>query len=339
MADKATKSTADIFGALRKIVAVSKGLSPEELEGIEDVTDIYSTPDIRNQPLTPAEILVGPSEEASGDGAFKMVKEYSDVHIQPKLVQLYAEMSNFFEKTGVAMKAHDAKLNLLATAIVEKAQPSATNDVLAKAESRLKAATAALRKAEMSDDEDDKEDKEEALEKAERMLTAAKKLIQKAESENEDEMDDNVADSCEKALSTFKKLSKALVKAKSDMPVAKAEDESEEDGEKKDDEKEAMKSQIAILETTVKGFMDSISGTSKTPALPDFVKAMPSEDVDGKIEAAFDDSKISEGEFVKAKDLLARVEAAKRGAYDHGLLQQAITAAPEKVRAFFNTAA
>ena len=38
-------------------------------------------------------------EEASGDGAFKMVKEYSDVHIQPKLVQLYSEMSNFFEKT------------------------------------------------------------------------------------------------------------------------------------------------------------------------------------------------------------------------------------------------
>lgn len=349
MADKA-----DVFKTLKSLFTTVKSIPDAD---VEDVFDIWTQENGQHAVPSKEEVKTGPSESADGEGAFKMIERYSNPAPQTKMVEGYDHFSKYLEGMGKAMKAlHDQNKAIAAVLLkAEEAPAVVTNDFLVKAETRLKLAKAALRKADMAD-EDEKEEKEEAVEKAERALEAAKKLIVKAEKENEDDMDDNVAESCEKAMSEFKKLSKALVKAKAELPapVVKAEDDKKED-DKEEIEKAAAAKAIAdaaaattakadpdrltILENSIEGLMKTLAGTSKSAPLPDLMKSFPTESVGEKIEAAMDEGTMNDGEIMKAKDILSRFEAAKNGAYDGVKLHQEIDAAPEKVRALFKAAA
>lgn len=358
----------NLLDAMRHLFTTVKAAPADGLMGIEDILDQWNEPGGQNKMPEEGKIKTGPAEDASGDGAFKMTREYSHPAPQPELTDVYSRMSGMFEKMARSMKAQQDQIQALTTVVFEAAKAEApkaaeTDTFLAKAESRLKLAKMALRKADMADD-DEKDEKEDAMEKAERMLAAAKRLITKAECEAEEEADEHKAEGVEKAISEHRTLTRKLTKARAEMPApvepaVKAEDKQEKEDQKaeekrveakeKDDKEElarveAKKSvdpnHIEILETTVKGMFEKFMGQSKHEPLPEFVKSMAVESISDKVNTAIDDGTLtSDLEIMKATDLLSRVQAAKAGHYDGARLQDDIKAAPEKVRALFNIAA
>lgn len=340
MADKA-----DLIKTLKGLFSKS---IPADVD-VADVLDLWNEADGQHSIPSEDKVKTGPSESSDGEGAFKMIGQYSTPAPQTEAVANYEKFSKYLEGMSKAMKAQNAQIQALAAVLLksEEAAPVVTETFLTKAESRLKIAKTALRKADMAD-EDEKEDKEESFEKAERALASAKKLIAKAEKENEDEDKDDVAEGVEKALSELKKLSKALIKAQAEMPaavevVAPVVVKAEED--KKEVEKEVEKSspdRLTILETTVEGMIKTIQGQgniSKSAPLPDLMKAVQIESVGDRIEAAMDDGSMNDIEIIKAKDILSRFQAARNGQYDGVKLHEEIDAAPEKVRELFKAAA
>ena len=347
---------AKVMKALRSIVIASKSIPSEDLEKIEDVMDIYNEPN--GQHAVPAEgkIKTGPSEDASGEGAFKMVRQYSNPAKQTVATEAYDTFSKYLEGFAAAQKAQGDQIAVLAEALLAKGAPASTasdDSFLSKAETRLAVASKALRKADMADDEEEKEEKEEHLEKAEKALAVAKRLLAKAESEHEEDLDEEKEEAVEKALASFKKLSKALVKAKADLAVKKSEVKDEKAHEKEGEAekeaeraiKEAEKEHVAetkkaaerldLLEKSVQDVLSTIAGVSKSTPVPDFVKSMATETISDRIETAIEDGELSMPEVMKARDILGRISAAKLGQYDGDKLQAAIAEAPERVRSLF----
>ena len=352
---------ADIFKALRKYF-LAKNVPSDALDEIEDVMDIFNEPGGEHKAPSREEIKTGPSESASGDGAFKMVGEYSKPAPQTLIVESYEDVSKMLEGMMAAQKANTkqiaalAELLLTKSASTEKAAP-AEETFIGKAEMRLATATKALRKADMAD-EDEKEEREDCLGNAERALSAAKKLLAKAEKENEEDMDEDKEEKVEKALSTYKRLFKALTVAKAESEKEKEEDKEVEKAEGKtahekegEAEREALKqhekekvekadtNRIEILERSVQEVLQTVAGISKGSAVvPDFVKSMQTESISDRVESAMEEGTLSMPEMMKAKDILARVEAAKLGQYDGSQLKKEIADAPERVRDLFKAA-
>ncbi len=347
-----------LLESLKTLFTAAKAMPDSDASAILDVMDQWSAPGGEHAVPDESKIKTGPSQEASGAGADKMVREYSHPAPQTVAVENYSRMASMFDKMARTMKSMQDKQDALATVLLEAVKadtkPAAlpTDTFIGKAESRLRLAKAALRKADMAD-EDEKDDKEEAVEKAERYLAAAKRLIAKAESEAEEADDEDESEKVEKAISEHRKLSKALAKAKAEMPVAKAEDEKDE----KEVEKaaatvvapapvvaETVKSvdpnRIDILETTIKGLMETVAGKSKHSALPDFMKSAQAEDFAERVETAIDTGVLKENaEVMKAKDILSRLQAVRSGDYDASRFKDDLDASPENVRNLFKLAA
>ncbi|MDE3023035.1 MAG: hypothetical protein KGI54_14500 [Pseudomonadota bacterium] len=350
----------DLLKGLKALFAVAK-TDPSAFNELEDVADQWSEADGEHKTITREEIKTGPSESASGDGAFKMVREYSNPAEQSQAVKLYEEISKWLEGVGATQKAQAKQISAIAEVLVASAAPAVKSEVeetfLSKAEGRLSIAQKALRKAEMADDEDEdeKEEKAEHMEKAERALVIAAKLLAKAEAENEDKMDDEVEEKCSKAMSTLKKLKKSLAKTKATM---KAEDEKEEakktesahekEGEA---EKEAMKQhekekvekadsdQLKLVNARIDEVLNLVSGISKSSPVPEFVKSLHTESLAERVSTAIENEDFSMSEAMSAQNLLSRTEAARRGQYDGTRLQDEIANAPERVRNLFKVAA
>lgn len=358
-----------LLDSLRTLFTTVKAAPADDLSGIEDIMDQWNEPNGQHKIPAEGEIKTGPKEDASGDGAFRMVGQYSHPAPQPVATEAYSQMSGMFEKMSRAMKAQQAQIQAMAAVLFEKAEPAKAapevDSFLAKAETRLKMAKMALRKADMAD-EDEKDDREDCMEKAERMLAAAKRLIAKAEAEAEDEADEEKAEGVEKAIMEHRSLARRFAKARAEYPApaapvvetVKAEDAQEKKDAKQEEKRveakeedakdelkrvEAKKSDdpnhIEIIETTVKGLMEKFMGQSKHQ-MPDFVKALPIESISDRVHEAIDNGTLqSDSEIMKATDLLGRVNAAKLGQYDGARLQDEIAAAPDNVRSLFKIAA
>ena len=201
---------------MKAFMVSAKAVPEDEIDKfVEDYTD-----DEHRIP-TAEEIKLGPTESASGEGAVRMIGEYSNPAPQQAITEEYIRFNRMIDKRlGAVGKAVEQQGKILAgvVAYMQKAVSSPEDDdgqegnenaaLTTKAEVNLKKARKALLKAEMDDDED--EDREEEVIRAEKALAIAAKALEKAEEEDEDE------DRVEKALETFKSLRtrvKALRKA------------------------------------------------------------------------------------------------------------------------------
>lgn len=205
---------------------IFKSVPDEQMEDLRRIEDQWNEADGQHSNPSRAEIAVGRPQEASGGGAERMVREYSDPAPQMGMAEQYAEMGRFFrdfakaqERSNSTMLAGMAALGQIvgkaetvpATgAATAKADPES---LLSKAEIKIRKARTEMRKADMVDEEDkeEREEKKSFLEQASVALKSAKRLLAKAE-EDEWESEDE-EDRAEKARSDWRKLTKALRKA------------------------------------------------------------------------------------------------------------------------------
>jgi hypothetical protein len=198
-------------------------------------------------------IRTGPEQKASGDGAEKMIRDYSNVATQQAGIMQQAEsLARLIAPIAASSKAQTAAV----TALIENVKSlnvTLAALVTAKAEGEDKMVE--------EDDEDEKETKEMAAEKAKSLVARAKILLTKAKKAEGDAMmvedDEEEEKACKKKAKAFRKQAAVLlgkartaafvagdretrksiaqIAAKSDITVV--EDDEDED----DDEKEKAK--------------------------------------------------------------------------------------------------
>jgi hypothetical protein len=266
MVDKTAKPS--VASLIAGLAGVFKAIPSDKLEDIKDVVDMFNDGGEHTNP-TGGEIVTGPAQRMSGDGAPKMISEYSHVAPQQGLTEQYAQFQRMLEGWGKSflaqMSRHDATLNGIVGVFTElqKAQADAAaaapaapgaDTFLGKSLLKLAKAKSALRKADLAD-ADEADLRKSSLELAAEMLKSAKRLLAKAS----EEMEDTAAEEgCEKAMADLRALSKALAKAEDEDKeaeaakkalVAKSEEEAkkkiEEAKEAGEKEKEAEKEAAA----------------------------------------------------------------------------------------------
>lgn len=248
----------DAANMFAKFAAFFKAIPSDKMSDITDVLDTWNKPDGEHTNPSREQIVTGPAQRASGDGAPKMIAEYSSPAPQEGLTAQYQEFQRMLDGWGKAftdklnanlnpiITRHDTALKSILGVFAEakKAQdtpPAApgADTFLGKALVRITKAKLALRKAEMAD-EDEKEERKSQLSSASDLLKSAKRLLAKATEDMEDTDDEG----CEKALSSLQALTKAVAKA-----------------EKEDDEME--KAESAKAAAAAKAIEDAAAATKK----------------------------------------------------------------------------
>lgn len=192
-------------------------------------------------------IRVGPSQQASGGGAEKMIREYSNVAPQYGITLLYNEFSRKLDTLrksiltiSEAVKAQSAVISHIVKSdeAATQSASSSFSDEVTKAKEIIKKSKSLILKSELYGIESNStEDAMEDIRKAEVLLKKAKSLLIKAE--DEEEKEEKEEKEIEKSLIDVKKFSLRLDKAKSEiMDIVKAEEEKEKK-KKEDEEKEA----------------------------------------------------------------------------------------------------
>lgn len=219
----AAKSPMNVATLIAGLASVFKAIPSDKMEDMKDVLDLWNTPDGEHKNPSRAEIVTGPAERMSGDGAVKMIGEYSSPAPQQGLTAQYSEFQRmldgwgkaFTDKLNPVLARHDTALKSILDVFsqIQKAQTEvpaapAADSFLGKALLKISKAKLALRKADMADD-DEKEERKSHLADASDLLKAAKRLLAKA-SEDMEETDDDAA---EKALTSLSSLTKAVAKA------------------------------------------------------------------------------------------------------------------------------
>ncbi len=217
------KAPTSIAALIAGLASVFKAIPSDKMEDMKDVIDLWNDPNGEHKNPGRGEIVTGPAERASGDGAPKMIAEYSSPAPQQGLTEQYAQFQrmldgwgkSFTDKLNPVLSRHDAALKgiLDVFAQIQKAQETVpatpgADTFLGKALAKLAKAKLALRKADMAD-EDEKEERKSHLAEATDLLKSAKRLLSKAS----EEMEDTEDEAAEKALSTHKALTKAVMKA------------------------------------------------------------------------------------------------------------------------------
>lgn len=221
-----TATKLDVASAFAKFAALFKAIPSDKMEDIKDVLDQWNEPDGEHTNPSRAEIVTGPSQRMSGDGAVKMVGEYSSPAPQQGLTEQYAEFQrmldgwgkSFADRLNPVLSRHEKAIGAL-TGIFAEMQKAATaapaapaeDTFLGKALTKLVKAKSALRKADLAD-EDEKEERKSHLAAASDLLKAAKRLLAKAT----EDMEDTDEEAAEKAMSELRGLAKALSKAEAD---------------------------------------------------------------------------------------------------------------------------
>lgn len=250
----------------------------------------------------------------------------------------------------------------------------AEDSFLGKALSKIQKARVAFRKSEL-EDEDQVEIRRNHLTEAEAALKAAKRLLQKADDDGEDVDGDRT----EKAVATLKAVSDRVVKSLAE--IQKAEDDKKDEDKKEKEVEEAKKSDTeevktetgtvveatdksgvnpealqnavdlmhkaveghAVLETTLKGFMETFMQASKNSVRPpDFgiIKGVPVETLEARIDEARDNGILqTASEAILASSLLLRLRKSEAGVYPKENFHRDLQAAPENVRSLFQAAA
>lgn len=210
--------------------------------------DLFSG-NMRQTNPSPETIRVGPSQEASGGGAERMISQYSNVAPQQGFSLLYQEFSRKLDtlrKSVVtiseAVKAQSAVISHIVKSNSESStETSSFSDEVSKAKDLIKKSKSLILKSELYGIEDGSvSDAMEDIRKAELFLKKAKALLIKAE--EEDEKEEKEEKEVEKSLMDVKKFSQRLDKAKTEiMDIVK----SEEEKEKKEREDKEMKAKKA----------------------------------------------------------------------------------------------
>lgn len=309
---------------------------------IEDIEDEHSPGG--DTPITRQEALAGGSEDMRGGNAAPMVRAHSDLAPQRGRQAEYDSFSGILTDIAKALEALSPKA--AAKAVVD-AEPS----YLAVVEKSLKIAGREIFKAEAEDDDED--EKKDAVEKAERYLAKAARLLAKAEEDEKDEDEDRI----EKARATLRKSQRALkpfkdaitkaeadkaaaaavAKAEADKAAALAKAEEDKKDEKKDDDKkedevkkadpvalqasiDALQSQFGIVTKSVSEVMEMVAGASRSSSTPPgFVaKAVAPAVVEpmdfaARAEEAADNNRITGTELMKCHNVISRLTIAKSG--------------------------
>lgn len=270
-----------LFGSLLSILKAAPGDKLADLkdaidhDGVQDIDDMWDGKNGEHEAPSRAQIVTGPSESASGAGAGKMVREYSDFARQDGLTGLYDRINGWVEDFRKGMSRQQRQIGALAGVVsdmskshaamlkaLEDAQTAGTagSDLegagtlvfTTKAVEKIAKARKAFIKAESDEDEDEREERKSKLQEVADLLKSAKQKLIKAEDEDEDE------DKVEKALEDYKKLNARVTKA---LAAIKA----EEDKEKEEAEKAKATAKAEHEDEEEKG-EEKKSSSAKKPA-------------------------------------------------------------------------
>ena len=98
MVDKTAKPS--VASLIAGLAGVFKAIPSDKLEDLTDVVDMWTEPKGEHGSPSRAEIVTGPAERMSGDGAVKMIGEYSTVAPQQGLTAQYAEFQRMLDGWG-----------------------------------------------------------------------------------------------------------------------------------------------------------------------------------------------------------------------------------------------
>lgn len=392
----------DFSKFIAQLTTVFKAVPTDKLADLKDSIDHVGAaeiPDMWNMAggehgvPSRAQIVTGPAEPMSGKGAEKMIREYSDLSAQGGLTAVYATFHNMMSDFGKSMQGNfDKKFTALASVVsdvakshaaiesalqaaaepVAKAEVNLDDTFLGKALEKFAKARAAFRKAEMCDEDDEKEERKSKIAEASNLLKSALKMISKAD--DEEKHDD---EEMEKAVSSVKALAgkvsvalaaitkaecdedekekaekarvaaEAAVKADAGTVVAPAVKAEDTDEEKKDDTAKslaALKAHMAqlegaitgngeVLQTTLKGFMETISGMSRTLVTPPNMAVIKAGvDANTRWQSAVDAGQFTGSDLMVGNSIASHMKAP---GFPPDRLTQEINAAPQHVRQIF----
>jgi hypothetical protein len=334
---------------LTRFATFFKAVPNEKLADIADALDQWNEPDGQHKNPSRAQIVTGPAERASGDGAVKMVGEYSRVVPQQGLTGQYGEFQamldswakSFTGQLNPILAKHDQAIGAIVGMFshMQKAAP-AEDTFIGKALVKLAKAKVALRKADLAD-EGEADERSRQIAVATELLAAAKRLLAKASEDEDDPVDD---DEIEKALSTLRALTKAVAGAKDEKAEGEDGEEKNKGADKAASKKAAVTLEdvqkslagLAVLPTTIAGLMDAIMGKSRNPE-PPIMMAKSGNVIDfaERIEQAAEDGRLSGLGEVRATTLLQHLKMAEAGRVSMRDVEIEIAKSPAEVRALF----
>lgn len=386
-----SKGVESHMNILAKIAeAIGKAAAAEsQMEDVRHIPDLWNDNDEHKNPSR-SEIGTGPAESMRSGGLEPMINRHSSPAAQTGLTAQYESFCNIMRDYSKAVEARFEKqeqcLTTLASALAdlqksfaaigelvkaESTKQDAEETFLGKAESKVAKARKAFRKAEMDEDEKEREERKAELTAILDMLKSAMKLLAKASDEDEDD------ERTEKALAASKSLKDRVTKALAEITKAedeekkeeeekaekakaaeaaakKAEDETEKE-EKKDDTAKADGSQLEAskakaLEDAVQGMglqmatiqdmLKAVMGQSKSPVPPTFIKGGQNViDIGARIREAADNGQLDQGATIQAKTLHQRLQLAEQGRLPREDVERQIAAAPTSIRQIFQAAA
>lgn len=391
MTEKTAKlDTATLFA---KFGAFFKAIPNDKMEDITDVIDMWNEKDGEHKNPGRGEIVTGPAERMSGDGAPKMIAEYSSPAPQQGLTQQYQEFQrmldgwakSFTDKLNPVLSKHDKAITALVGVFSEMqkahaAAPAApaADTFLGKALLKIAKAKSELRKSELADEDDEKEEKKSRLAAASDLLKSAKRLLAKASEEMEDTDDEGT----EKAMTSLRALIKAVSKAEEEekekeeaekaksVAAQKAIDDAAaatkkaEEDKKKEEEEAAEKAKAvadgtaakaaatqeqvlkalegnAVLQATVQNLFDAVVGKSVNPHAPEIAKGTVIATVDfaARAEEAREGGRLSDQGDLKVASILQHMGHANAGRMDMKVVEEEIAKSTSEVRAVFQVAA
>jgi len=324
MVDKTAKPS--VASLIASLAGVFKAIPSDKLEDLTDVVDMWTEPKGEHGSPSRAEIVTGPAERMSGDGAVKMIGEYSTVAPQQGLTAQYAEFQRMLDGWGKSFAAdltgklnpvlarHDAALKSImgifaelqkAQSATAAAQTAAAPDApsadtfLGKSLIKLAKAKSALRKADLAD-ETERDVRKGFLEEANDLLKSAKRLLAKASEDMEDTADE---EGCEKALSTLRALTKAVAKA-------------DEDDKKRDEEEAAEKARVAKSEEETKKKIEEAKKDGEKEKQAEKEAAEAAEKARQAAEAAAKSNAVSQEQILKALEGLTVLPTTVQGLID-----------------------
>lgn len=273
------KTPMDAAKAFSFLASMFKAIPNDKLEDLKSVEDMWTQADGEHKVPSASEFGTGPAESMRGGNAPRMVGRHSSTEAQEGLTALYERVDGLTAAIGKSFAERDKALGALASVVSDLAKgqkgiadamsefsKSATsavsgvdeNSFIGKAVGKITKARAALRKADMADEEDEKEKEQRKsdLLAARDLLKSAQRLLVKAEDDDDGDKDE---DKVEKAVADLRTLSDrvskslaTIVKAEEDEKKKKEEDEAaakaasvakaEEDEKKAKEDEEAAKS-------------------------------------------------------------------------------------------------
>lgn len=314
---------------------------------------------------TREQITMGPGEEASGAGAEKMVGHYSNPAPQHHGIEQAVErLAAMFGGFGKSMDAQNALLKsivdsnaavkaLLIQSVISKAEEDEEdeedesevveiNASRAKAKdliSQIKVAKSAKKKAALTKALNEVlAEIDEAAKSATAGIRAAASKADINVVQEEEEEDEEEAEKAKKA----KEAADAAAKAVTDDQGNQADREDSKNGNqdaaaKAKQLEDALKG-IAMLETTVKGLMDVVSGKSKvSDQIPDIAKAKP-DAIEAIIESVNQQQRagaLSDPDAMAAREIAAMTRRAASGQMDAAIVKSRLEKSSPLVRSIF----